>query len=196
MPKTKRKTKKKIEVENLKKFLDKCIEDMDKKQKDMIASYNFGYKKNKLIFFPNQKKFYLYDKKTLKASFEASFQIIGTFSPISKTWRFGWANRHVPNDLKKASLKLKEFGESNKLELFSEPKIKDESLGMIFMALALKLSHGKGFYKIPAEENYPEVYIMFTKFKKINRSVINIVKKIHKDTKKTKKKYRKYLGQK
>ena len=66
---------------------------------------------------------------------------------------------------------------------------------MIFTALAMKLSHGKGFYKIPAEEGYPEVYIMFTKFKKINKSIKNIVKKIHKNSKKTKKKYRKYLGQ-
>tara|TARA_B100000767_G_scaffold270437_1_gene294090 strand:+ start:540 stop:1169 length:630 start_codon:yes stop_codon:yes gene_type:complete len=189
-------TKKKndLEVENMKQFLDKCLDEMKKKQKKMIEKYNFGFKSNKLIFFPDKKKFYLYNKKTLKTSLEANFQIIGTYANISNTWRFAWANRHVPHDLKKASLKIKEFGKSNNLDLFDEPKIKDESLGLIFTALSLKLSHGKGFYKIPAEEGYPEVYIMFTKLKKIKKSIVNIVKNIEKNNIKTKKKYTKMLG--
>ena len=81
-----------------------------------------------LIFFPNHKKFYLFNKDKGEAFFEAQFQIIGTFSPKSETWRFGWANRYVPSDLKRTSLRLKEFGESNNLKIFSQPKVKDEKL--------------------------------------------------------------------
>ena len=37
--------------------------------------------------------------------------------------------------ISKELLKLMEFGESNDLPLFSEPKIKDEKMGLIFTAI-------------------------------------------------------------
>ena len=37
---------------------------------------------------------------------QLTIQIIGTFSPKSKTWRFAWANRYVPNDIKSFPLSL------------------------------------------------------------------------------------------
>ena len=113
-----------VKKENLKEFLDKCLDTMKEKQEKMLLTYNFGKKNNKFIFFPMKKKFYMFNDKKREAFFEGQFQIIGTFSPKSKTWRFAWANRYIPNDIKKTSLKLKEFGESNDLPLFSEPIIR------------------------------------------------------------------------
>lgn len=174
MPRSKKLTKNNnllIPKDKLKSFLDSCLDTMKSKQDKMLNTHNFGRKSNKFIFFPNYKKFYMYDEKTNNAFFEAQYQIVGTYSPKSETWRFGWSNRHVPHDLKKSSLKLKEFGESNGLEIFTLPKVRDDKLGMVFTAIAMKLSNAKGYYIVPAEGNFPEVHLIFTKVKKINRSI-------------------------
>ena len=125
--------------------------------------------------------------------FEGQFQIIGTFSPKSKTWRFAWANRYVPNDIKRTSLKLMEFGESNDLPLFSEPKIKDDKMGLIFTAIGMKLSNAKGYYIIPADGEYPEIFLVFTKVRKIKKSINKIIKDNEKNNLSKKRKYEKLL---
>ena len=178
---------------NLKNFLDKCLDSMKEKQDKMLRTYNFGRKNNKFIFFPLKKKFYMFDDKKGEAFFEGQFQIIGTFSPKSKTWRFAWANRYVPNDIKRTSLKLMEFGESNDLPLFSEPKIKDDKMGLIFTAIGMKLSNAKGYYIIPADGEYPEIFLVFTKVKKIKKSINKIIKDNEKNNLSKKRKYEKLL---
>ena len=197
MPKTKKQTNEKenlkISKEKMETFLDGCLDSMKKKQDDMLRTYNFGRKNNNFIFYPKQKKFYLFDSKTNKAFFEAQFQVVGTFSPKSNTWRFGWANRYVPHDLKKTSLKLKEFGESNGLNIFSEPKVKDDKLGLVFTAIAMKLSHAKGYYIVPAEGKFPEVHLIFTKIRKIRRSMKTIKGNTEKNNLTKKKKYLKLI---
>ena len=168
--------KKSLKRENVNIFLDKCIDDMKKKQDDMFHKYNFGRKDNKFIFFPDKKRFYMYNDKKKEAFFEGQFQIIGTFSDKSDTWRFAWDNRYIPNDLKKSSIKLKDFGESNGLKLLSHPRVKDDKMGLVFTAISMKLSNGKGYYIIPADKEHPAIYLIFTKIKKIKKSINKIIK--------------------
>ena len=182
MPKTKKQTKNnsqtkqnlKISKDKLKHFIDSCLDNMKTKQDIMLKTYNFGRKNNQFIFYPNHKKFYMFNKDKGEAFLEAQFQIIGTFSPKSETWRFGWANRYVPNELKRTSLKLKDFGESNNLEVFSQPKVRDDKLGTLFTAIGMKLSNAKGYYIVPADGKFPEVHLIFTKLKKIKKSINKI----------------------
>ena len=178
----------KIPGDKLEKFIDNCIKNMKNKQDVMLRSYNFGKKNNQFIFFPDHKKFYMFNKEKGKVFFEVQFQIIGTFSPKSKTWRFAWANRYVPNELKRTSLKLKEFGESNNLSVFSEPKVKDEKLGALFTAIGMKLSNAKGYYIVPSDDKFPEVHLIFTKIKKINKSLDKIKNDLQKKKPNKKKK--------
>lgn len=173
---SKNSNKKSLKRKNVGSFLEKCVEDMKKKQEDMMLKYNFGLKDNKFIFFPYKKKFFMYNDKKKEAFFEGQFQIIGTFSPKSETWRFAWANRYIPNDLKRSSLKLKDFGEANGLELLSQPKIKDKDMGLVFTAVCMKLSNGKGYYVIPADKEFPDIYLIFTRIKKIKKSINKIIK--------------------
>jgi hypothetical protein len=190
--KTKNKSLKK---ENVSTFLDKCLDDMKKKQEDMLLKYNFGLKDNKFIFFPYKKKFYMYNDKKKEAFFEGQFQIIGTYSNKSNTWRFAWANRYIPNDLKKSSLKLKDFGEANGLELLSQPKVKDDKMGLVFTAVCMKLSNGKGYYVIPADKEFPDIYLVFTRIKKIKKSINKIIKDNSKNNLSKKLRYEKLVNQ-
>ena len=186
---------KSLKRENISVFLDKCLDDMKKKQEDMLLKYNFGLKDNKFIFFPYKKKFYMYNDKKKEAFFEGQFQIIGTFSHKSNTWRFAWANRYIPNDLKRSSLKLKDFGEANGLELLSQPKVKDDKMGLVFTAVCMKLSNGKGYYVIPADKGYPDIYLVFTKIKKIKMSINKIIKDNGKNNLSKKLRYEKLVNQ-
>lgn len=201
MPKTKKQTNNtkskqnlKISEDKLKHFIDNCLDNMKTKQDTMLKTYNFGRKNNELIFFPKHKKFYLFNKDKGEAFFEAQFQIIGTFSPNSETWRFGWANRYVPSELKRTSLRLKEFGESNDLKIFSQPKVKDEKLGMLFTAIGMKLSNAKGYYIVPADGKYPEVHLIFTKVKKIKRSINKIKSDFEKNNQTKKLRFQKMVN--
>ena len=73
----------KISKDKLEHYIKSSLDNMKQKQDIMLRSYNFGRKNNQFIFFPNHKKFYLFDKVKGEAFFEAQFQIIGTYSPIN-----------------------------------------------------------------------------------------------------------------
>ena len=119
-----------------------------------------------------------------KVFFQAKFQIIGTYSDKSRTWRWGWSNRFVPYDLKKTSLKIKKFGESNKIDILSQPKIKDENMGHIFTALGMSLSNSQGYYIIPGTKVYPHIFIIFTKVEKVNIEYSEVMKTMRNESRK------------
>jgi hypothetical protein len=201
MPKTKKEPTNKVEdkeltipEDKLYNYIQGSLDNMKQKQELMLKTYNFGKKNNQFIFYPNHKKFYLFDKTKGEAFFEAQFQVIGTFSPKSSTWRFAWANRYVPNELKRTSLRLKEFGESNNLKIFSQPKVEDKELGVLFTAIGMKLSNAKGYYIVPADGEFPEVHLIFTKIKKIKRSIKKIQKDFEKGNLTKKLRYKKMIN--
>ena len=81
MPKTKKQTKNnsqtkqnlKISKDKLKHFIDSCLDNMKTKQDIMLKTYNFGKKNNQFIFYPNHKKFYMFNKDKGEAFLEAQF---------------------------------------------------------------------------------------------------------------------------
>lgn len=164
----------KEEQKNL--FLKKCIETMKTKQEKLMKTYKFGNEDNNFIMFPEKSKFYMFNQKTNKVFFEARIQIIGTYSEKSKTFRWGWSNRYVPLECKKTSLKIMKFGKSNKLEMLQQPKVKGDNMGHIFTALGMELSNGRGYYIIPGTKVYPDIFLIFTKCKKVNLNYDDIKK--------------------
>lgn len=158
-------------------FLKKCVQTMKTKQEKLMKTYKFGHEDNNFIMFPNKSKFYMFNQKTNKVFFEARIQIIGTYSEKSKTFRWGWSNRFVPIECKKTSLKIMNFGKSNKIEMLQQPKVKGENMGHIFTALGMELSNGRGYYIIPGTKVYPDIFLIFTKCKKVNLNYEDIKKK-------------------
>ena len=118
----------------------------------------------------------MYNNNTNNVFFEAKIQIIGTYSDKSKTWRWGWSNRFVEHNMKKTALKILQFGKNNNIKVLTKPKIKDKNLGYIFTSIGIKLSNGKGFYIIPGTKTYPNIFLIFTNIKKINKSYDDLIK--------------------
>ena len=165
-------------------FMNESLDYMKSVQDKMMDTYGFSKETNRYIFFPERNRFYMYDQKTKNVFFEARFQVIGTYSKQSATWRWGWSNRYVPMDIKKTSLKIKEFGHITGINIFTKPKVKGENLGFLFTAAGMYLSKGKGYYIIPGGNGtidgekiqYPDVFIIFTKITKIDRKYKDIMK--------------------
>lgn len=170
-------------------FMNESLDYMKKTQDKMMNEYGFGKETNRYIFYPERNKFYMYDEKTKEVFFEARFQVIGTYAKKSETWRWGWANRYVPNDLQKTCLKIKEFGEVGGIKIFSKPKVKGENLGFLFTAVGMYLSKAKGYYIVPGGYGYPDTFIVFTKVSKVDKQYREIVKNNKNNKKKTKQKY-------
>lgn len=169
-------------------FLKKCVETMKLKQDKLMKTYKFGNEGNNFIIFPNKSKFYMFNENTNNVFFEAKIQIIGTYSEKSKTWRWGWSNRFVPLECKKTALKIMDFGKANKIEMLSQPKVKGENMGHIFTALGMELSNARGYYIIPGTKVYPDIFVIFTKCKKVNLNYDDIKKKNSSNKRKSTKK--------
>ena len=165
----------KVNQDKIQNYLKTCVTKMKNKQDKLMTQHKFGEKNNKFVLYPERNSFFLFDKDSMKVFFKAKFQIIGTYSEKSKTWRWGWSNRYVPYDLKQTALKIKKFGEANKVEMLSEPKIKNEDMGLIFTALGMELSRSKGYYIIPGTKVYPTIYLIFTQVNKINQKHKDVV---------------------
>ena len=165
----------KANQEKIQNYLKTCVTKMKTKQEKLMSQHKFGEKNNKFVLYPERNSFFLFDKDTKKVFFKAKFQIIGTYSEKSKTWRWGWSNRYVPYDLKQTALKIKKFGEANKVEILSDPKIKKDDMGLIFTALGMDLSKSQGYYIVPGTKVYPTIYLIFTQIKKINDTYEEVV---------------------
>lgn len=171
-------------LESVKEYLTDSLRKMKKKQENLMKKHNFGNKENKYVLYPEKNAFYMYNSKTNNVFFKAKVQIIGTYVEKSKTWRWGWSNRFVPPELEKTALKIKKFGEANKMELLTKPKIRYDNLGLNFTALGMQLTNSPGFYIIPGTKVYPHVYLIFTKVEKVNLDYKKIISEVRTETRK------------
>ena len=190
------KNKKTQKLEKVQEYLMTCVDKMKNRQEKMMKKFNFGQENNKFVLYPQKNAFYMFNSKTEKVFFQARFQIVGTFSPKSKTWRWAWSNRFVPFDLKKTALKIKEFGETHQVDMLSQPKIKGEDMGHVFTALGMSLTNSSGYYIIPATKAYPQIYITLNALKKVDLPYPEVVSEVRKASRQNRDKYRKKLTQK
>lgn len=174
-------------------FMNESLDYMKNVQDKMMDTYGFSKETNRYIFFPERNRFYMYDQKTKNVFFEARFQVIGTYSKQSATWRWGWSNRYVPTELKKNSFKIKEFGEVTGLKILTKPKVKGENLGFLFTSIGMYLSKAKGYYIIPGGYGYPDIFIVFTKISNVDKKYNEIMKNNRNNKKKTVKKYERII---
>lgn len=73
--------------------------------------------------------------------------LIGTFSPIAQTWRWGWANPSIRPPLVADLEKVRAYGDELSLLDLTEPAMEtDEDGAWSMAAMALKILGGQGVY--------------------------------------------------
>lgn len=78
-------------------------------------------------------------------------QIIGTYNSEDHTWLWAWANPSIDEKLKKVSLKVRTYGQENKIERLTKSKwVGTEEDAWAMAALAVKLGEEQGAYRGPA----------------------------------------------
>lgn len=86
---------------------------------------------------------------------ETPVVIVGTFSTQSSTWMWGWANQSLASGLTAATTAIRDYGETNQIEDFVQPKIEcDENEAWAMAAASWKLLGGSGIYRGPTGAGY------------------------------------------
>ncbi|MGV3661897.1 MAG: DUF6882 domain-containing protein [Prosthecobacter sp.] len=86
---------------------------------------------------------------------ETPVVIAGTYSSVSETWLWGWANTSLLPALTDPTLAIREHGTRHDIPDFTEPKIScDEAEAWAMAAVALKLIGGEGVYRGPSGSGY------------------------------------------
>lgn len=81
----------------------------------------------------------------------APAQIIGTFNTNDDTWLWAWENPSIVDELKRDSLKVKDYGELHGIDVLTTAKQScTENDAWFLTALALKLCDAQGGYRGPA----------------------------------------------
>ncbi len=136
------------------KFAERCWVDFEKRQKEYSEKWGIDdcerwdvNQANGTITFTNTKKGH---KKLV-----GKVQIIGSFNSEDGTWLWGWANKSVDQKLKIDALKLKEYGETNKIKRFTQTGWEGElSDAWITTAVAIRLLGAEGAYRGPAGKTH------------------------------------------
>lgn len=96
-----------------------------------------------------------------KPKVTASFQIAGSYSTYSGTWKWSWANETVDSAMKLDMNKVKEFGEKNTFSELTTAQWKcKEDYAWTMTAVAGHLTKAKGAYRGQIPEGY--VYLLIT----------------------------------
>lgn len=91
----------------------------------------------------------------------AMVRLVGTSSDASKTFRWGWANEHLPAAATEGTAALREFGVLENIEpltwdTLDEPD--DVEVGWEMTALAVRIMNGRGCYRYPSGNGF--VYLL------------------------------------
>jgi hypothetical protein len=91
----------------------------------------------------------------------ASIQVVGTTSVSGGTWLWAWANQSLPKRVIEGSVKVREFGEKERLpELTQKSWPDNEYLGWEMAAIAAKVLGAKGAYRCPGANGF--IYLVYS----------------------------------
>jgi hypothetical protein len=128
------------------KFLDECFEEYTKQQKALDEKWGI---ENARRWDIDQMKGTITFTETEKGAKKVvgKVQFVGTWTERDKAWLWGWADKTVAQALQKDALKLREYGQKNKLKQLTDkswPATVDD--GWKMTALAVKLLGADGAY--------------------------------------------------
>ncbi|MDC0601626.1 hypothetical protein OAP14_01220, partial [Aliiglaciecola sp.] len=137
-----------MDDEEFQSFIDSSYDDLEKKQSYLENQFGLGHferydlePKNERIIFRSS------DGKKVQANFIP----IGTFSPGSGSWMWGWNNSAFTDSLRVKAESLKLLSEITGFEMFSNPTSEvDEDMAWEMVAMAVHTLKSEGVYRAPA----------------------------------------------
>lgn len=96
-----------------------------------------------------------------QARVRAIVRVVGTSSDASKTFRWGWANEHLPAAATEGMTALRDFGVAESIEPLTWDTLDeadDVEVGWEMTALAVRILNGRGCYRYPSGNGF--VYLL------------------------------------
>lgn len=142
-------------------YIRQGIEGLKQQTSAHTATWHFGQEKTWSVDQDKGLIYFIFPNKIVAS---APVQIIGTYNPKDGTFLWGWDNPSVDDKLKRAANLVKEYGEKNKISMFTKREIPStEEKAWEFVALAARLDAANGAYR--AKTGGPIVYMTFGEIK-------------------------------
>lgn len=136
--------------EEFEKYLDSCIEELEKKQEYLSSTYKLGEFEKFSFDFDNEE---IHFSNNGKVEVIANIIPIGSFNKKSETWMWGWANEAFNDSLREKSLKLKELAEITGFEMFENEMAEiEEDMAWEITGMSVNLLNSEGAYRGPANK--------------------------------------------
>ncbi len=143
-------------------LIQQSLVNIENKQKELVESFDLdNYSR---IEYDQESGTMTFSEEGVQQKVVAHFQVIGTYSDASKTWLWAWDNPYLLDNTTEASLKIKEFGEKNKIQKLTDPKwdaTRQDAWEMT--AMAAHILQAKGVQIIPSDEI--NAYVVLTTVK-------------------------------
>ncbi len=150
-------------------FFDVAYNELQAKQAALGEEYGMGTY-SRWHYDQTTAKLQFFDKDD-RLALEADFIDIGSYSPVSNTWMWGWANESILPGLRKKAEGIKDLEGLTGLELFGEERAfpaRDEAMAWGLTAVAVKHLGLLGCYRAPSSsEGGPTTFLGITKVTKL-----------------------------
>jgi len=132
---------------------------IENKQKELVELYDLdSYSR---VEYDQDSGTMTFSEEGTQQKVMARFQVVGTYSDDSKTWLWAWDNPYLLDKTTEESIKIKEFGEQNKIQKLTDPKWEASLQDAWEMtALAAQFLQAKGVQIIPSDDIRAFVILM------------------------------------
>jgi hypothetical protein len=143
-------------------FIDQAMAELQAKQQALQDDFKLGewprwaldQETETLTFFDENDR----------VALEGSFIHIGSYSPKSDSWKWGWSNHSISLALREKALPLKRLKAITGFELFEfEGTFEvDEQMAWELAAMAVQLFNSVGCYRAPSADDGPRSFLAIT----------------------------------
>lgn len=134
------------------KLLNDCVAEIERKNQKLVDEYGFGSFQRWDI---DQEDGELVFSDGGVPKLICSVSILGSFSELSETWMWGWANPSLLKTLTRDTEAVREYGEKNRIEdLTVEKTTATEGEAWALSALACRILSGLGLYRGPTGNGF------------------------------------------
>ena len=155
-------------------FLRSATKELSKKQDSLKEQYALGTW-SRWWFDQRTEKLQFFDEVD-NLVIEADVLVIGSYSPKSNTWKWGWGNTWVLPGLRRKAEPLKELKNLTGLEVFGYEhafEIENEVMAGEFAAISVKHLGALGCYKAPSAEG-PTTFLAITNIRRLPQQLGSI----------------------
>lgn len=132
-------------------FITKCFTELTIKQEELKQKYDLNSFSN--WFYDQASGLLTFSDEQRELNFR--YYEVGTYSKISKTWKWSWDNEHTLKKVKKEIEKVKQFGSEQGYKKLTQGLFdSSEEEGWDFTSISAKLLNGIGSYRPETERHF------------------------------------------